>query len=277
MMAAFTSSPTGVLSTKRMWCILWVVAAFSVLCSNGINFRGPPTNSYARFPPWNACTNASISFEFKTTQEEGLLMYVDDGGRYDFMEVMQRSGTVVLQLNIVDGREGKVEIRIGNNVNDGRWHRVEILRNRMETTLLVDGTPSSRYSFGSDFYFGRPTERQPVYFGGLPPELEQSLHTLALPSSLFETRFMGDIRNVLYSNCSCQSVRAALVHSEGVNVYPREACDVRNPCLNQPGCVCISDDNEPKCDCSQIECVAGKSCLKAEIPQYTSYMCLVII
>ena len=43
--------------------------------------------SYARYPKWNACVNASISFEFKTTQDEGLLMYTDDGGKYDFFEV----------------------------------------------------------------------------------------------------------------------------------------------------------------------------------------------
>ena len=43
--------------------------------------------SYARYPKWNACANASISFEFKTTQDEGLLMYTDDGGKYDFFEV----------------------------------------------------------------------------------------------------------------------------------------------------------------------------------------------
>ena len=43
--------------------------------------------SYARFPKWNACVNASISLEFKTTQDEGLLMYTDDGGKYDFFEV----------------------------------------------------------------------------------------------------------------------------------------------------------------------------------------------
>ncbi|ELT97440.1 hypothetical protein CAPTEDRAFT_26965, partial [Capitella teleta] len=158
------------------------------------------SNSFARFPPWDACVNASISFEFKTTQQEGILMYVDDGGRYDFMEIMQRSGTIFLQLNIVDGREGRVEISVGNNLNDGRWHRVEVLRNRMETTLLVDGTPSSRYSFGSDFYFGNPADRKPVYFGGVPPGMADSLHNLALPSVIYETRFEGDIRNVLYSN-----------------------------------------------------------------------------
>ena len=244
---------------SMFWGIL-LVLSYLVLRAQGIYLQGPPRNSYARFPPWDACVNASISFEFKTTQEEGLLMYVDDGGRFDFMEVTQRSGSVTLKLNIVDGREGSVEIQVENNVNNGRWHRVEILRNRMETTLVVDGDPSSRYSFGSDFYFGDPDNRMPVYFGGLPAEMEQDLQNLALPSSLYQTRFKGDIRNVLYANCTCETTRVSMERGEGVNAYPREACDVSNPCRNQAGCVCISEDTAGRCDCSRAsQCVPGKA------------------
>ena len=46
--------------------------------------------AHAQYPKWNACVNASISFEFKTattTQEEALLMYVADGGTFDFIQV----------------------------------------------------------------------------------------------------------------------------------------------------------------------------------------------
>ncbi len=57
--------------------------------ATGITLEGTP-KSFARYPKWNACVNASISFEFKTTQDEGLLMYTDDGGTYDFVEVSTR-------------------------------------------------------------------------------------------------------------------------------------------------------------------------------------------
>ena len=62
----------------------------------GITLEGTD-RSYARFPKWNACVNASISFEFKTTQDEGLLLYTDDGGKYDFVEVNN------LYFNIFNG------------------------------------------------------------------------------------------------------------------------------------------------------------------------------
>ena len=55
--------------------------------TEGLSFQGGTSKSYARFPKWNACVNASISFEFKTLEGDGLLMYTDDKGKYDFFEV----------------------------------------------------------------------------------------------------------------------------------------------------------------------------------------------
>ncbi len=95
-----------------------------------------------------------------------------------------------------------------------------------------------------------------MYFGGLPPQYERDLHQLALPSVLFRTRFRGEIRNVLYGNCSCQTVRAQYLDGHDVTLYPREQCDMRNPC--REGCICVSTDTEPACDCSELECISGK-------------------
>ena len=49
----------------------------------------PSENSYALYPIWSVCLNASLSFEFKTTQQNGLLFYVDDqtGKGSDFIQV----------------------------------------------------------------------------------------------------------------------------------------------------------------------------------------------
>ena len=87
---------------------------------------------YAMYPKWYACINASISFEFKTSEDhKQLLMYADDGGQYDFFEVLlQQGGKLRVTLNIVDGKDGSVRLSFGNTLNDGRWHKVEIRRNR---------------------------------------------------------------------------------------------------------------------------------------------------
>ena len=72
------------------------------------------------------------------------------------LQVMHRLGRVEVNLNIVDGQEGNVEIipQLPGPVNDGKWHRVKIQRKRMETIVTVDGIRSSAFSFGSDFHFG---------------------------------------------------------------------------------------------------------------------------
>ena len=150
-----------------------------------------------------------MSFEFRTTQVEGLLVYVDDGGHYDFIEIIHTSGRVKLVMNIVDGRDGHLRIVSGSNVNDGRWHSVKVTRNRMQIILTVDGVADNRIAFGSDYKFGHVTpsnitdihgevinlqnSSHPVYMGGLPDEFNDHIHSMSLPSSLYQTRFKVNI------------------------------------------------------------------------------------
>ena len=212
--------------------------------------------SYARFPKWNGCINASILFEFKTTTDDAVLLYTDDGGTYDYFEVRLQNGRIHLRLNIVNGTDTSTEMHHGNNLADGRWHRVELRRKRMETILFVDGESVSTTSYGTDFYFGSLNTNSPVYVGGVPVDYIQRLHTLALSSVAFENHFKGWIRNVMYGNCTCQTLRAPYIDGVGVQINPPEACQRRNPC--KEGCICISKDDGPYCDCSEIRCVQGQ-------------------
>ena len=246
----------------------------------GIYLQGTE-RSYARYPKWNACVNASISFEFQTTQQESTLLYVDDGGKYDYFDMLQTNGRVRLLFNIVDGTDGSVQIDLATNVNDGHWHRVEIRRNRMETILTVDEETGSRYAFGSDFHFGdlgRPEARiisanSEVFIGGVPSTYgveDSSLSRLANPEVFWQPRFRGSIRNVLYNNCTCLPVRAPYLGGEDVNLYPREDCEIRNPC--RAGCICVSTDGGSDCDCSERDCQSGKApgiCQEISRPLYS--------
>lgn len=184
-------------------------------------------------------------------------MYTDDNGDYDYVEIMVHSGTVRLRMNIVDGTEGSIEITLGRNVNDGRWHRVEVQRNRMETTLYLDKVHDSRVAFGSDFYFGNISSNNFVYFGGLPWSYNSSLSKLSLPSVFSEPRFEGVIRNVIYGNCTCRPVRGDMLDGDSVSRLPAEGCDVQNDCGK---CLCISGDDGPGCQCVGFSCQQGKIC-----------------
>ncbi len=51
-----------------------------------------------------------------------------------------------------------------------------------------------------DLHFGNVTSNSDVYIGGLPSWYSTKLSSLALPSVVFETRFKGAIRNVVYAD-----------------------------------------------------------------------------
>lgn len=236
--------------------LFWITCQSAILPASALHFPGSRI-SYARYPKWNACPNATISFQFKTTQSDGLLMYTDDHGTYDYLEVIHMSGRVRVTMNIVDGRDSPIQLDTGRDVNDGRWHTVEIHRNRMETVLTVDDVSTSRLAFGSDFYFGNLEQNNDVFFGGLP---DDDLNSLSFPTALFQPRFQGSIRNIMYANCSCVRTRAKFIEGAGVTLSPPETCTERNPCRN--GCVCVSEDEGPTCDCSDLTCTVssqGKS------------------
>lgn len=238
------------LCTLCVLCFVWTLA-------RGVYIRAPSgKESYAQYPKWNACINASLSFEFKTSQGTGILMYTDDGGSYDFFEMSLEGGAARLRINIVDGHDGSVEFQVGQNLNDNKWHRVTLQRNRMETTFSVDQESSKNVSYGSDFYFGKLENNSDVFFGGLPESYMKNLENLALPSVMFSKHLAVEIRNVIYGNCSCEPVRGSLVHGVSLDGRFTEACEQRNPCGD---CLCISADAGPQCQCDETDrCGKGK-------------------
>ena len=245
----------------RVFTIYTIVLFLVIYTTHAIQFT-KTSRTYAKYPKWNACINASLSFEFRTSKTKGLLMYTDDSGRFDYTEILLVDGRVRLRMNIVDGREGSIEITLGERLNNNRWHRVEIQRNRMETTLFVDGKSDSRVAFGSDFSFGEITRNNFVFFGGLPNEYyngdQTKLETLSLPSAFFEPRFGGSMRNIIYGNCSCMPVRAEMIEGDSVSLEPKEACDAENQCGS---CLCISRDDGPGCQCVGFDCPQGECML----------------
>lgn len=152
-------------------------------------------NSYAQFRKWGGGTNGSLEFEFKTDQPNGLLLYTDDGGTYDFFEIKLVEGALRLRYNLGGGAQ---IITVGRNLNDGHWHKVHVQRHEDRTILSVDGVSQMRTSRGKEFNFGRFSTNSDVFVGGMPEWYHTKLALLALPSVVFEPRFSGAIRNLVY-------------------------------------------------------------------------------
>lgn len=239
-----------------LWSLL-VVCLTST--TQALRFLGE-SETYARYPKWHACQNASISFEFRTRQDSALLLYTDDNGRYDYLQLALTKGSIRLWINFVAEENRYVDIEANTDpLDDGQWHRVEIRRNRMETILFVDGSQASKVSVGSDSDFGLdPTQNNYVFFGGIPSSYGDNLRSLALPQAFFSDKFRGDIRNILYFNCSCIPVRASMIEGRGVSRNFPEACEIQNPC--PVDCPCVSVDDGSGCECNyKRECLKGES------------------
>lgn len=170
--------------------------AYSVLTVLGLTCSGFVLDgTYSQFRKWGGGTNGSLEFEFKTEQPNGLLMYTDDGGTYDFFEIKLVEGALRLRYNLGGGAQ---IITVGRNLNDGHWHKVHVQRHEERTILSVDGVSQMRTSRGKEFNFGRFSTNSDIFVGGMPEWYHTKLALLALPSVVFEPRFSGAVRNLIY-------------------------------------------------------------------------------
>lgn len=153
--------------------------------------------TYGQFRKWNAGVNGTLEMEFKTRSPNGLLMYTDDGGTYDFFELKMVEGTMRLRYNLGAGAQ---ILMAGHDLYDGRWHRVAVERRGRVTALSVDNATSTAASAGKELQFGRLASNSAVYVGGMPGWYNGRLTRLALPSVIFEPRFSGAVRNIVYAD-----------------------------------------------------------------------------
>jgi len=196
------SVPPVIVEYRRSYRVLIVsallvsLAASFVTLSAGFQLDGSQ-NSFYTFRKWYTGLNGTLELEFKTEQPNGLVLYTDDGGTYDFFELKLVEGALRLRYNLGGGAQ---IITVGRELHDGHWHKVQVLRNDEQTSLIVDGVSQQRSTKGKEFQFGKFASNSDVYVGGMPNWYSTKLALLALPSVIFEPRFRGAIRNLVYAD-----------------------------------------------------------------------------
>ncbi|CAL8257607.1 unnamed protein product [Lota lota] len=234
-----------VLVMRRGAHVVWVGLLVCCLAEIGTCLEFPGAEGqWARFPVWNACCESEMSFTMKTKSSHGLLVYFDDEGFCDFLELLIQNGKLSLRFSIFCAEPATV--LTDTAVNDSEWHEVTIRRNFKNTTLVVDSevkwveVKSKRRDM---------TVFSHLFVGGIPPELRSV--ALRLTSSVVKDQapFTGWITDI-----KVNKTESAMVNSEGVLA---DLCGAANMCLN--GGVCSLIDNEPSCDCSQTG-FQGKDC-----------------
>ncbi|XP_061911369.1 neurexin-1a isoform X7 [Entelurus aequoreus] len=198
---------------------------------------GAVSNQWGRFPVWNACCESVLSFSLRTHSQEGLLVYLDDEGFCDFLELLLLRGHLRLRFSIFCAEPA--ELQSGVAVSDGRWHAVRVTRDWKNTSLEVDG----RLEGWAEVKSKRRdmTVFSHTYVGGVTSELHSSPLRLTSPSVREHPAFRGWITAV-----SINGSLVALDSSEGVTVTA--GCGPDHQCQN--GGVCSLVNDLAVCDCS---------------------------
>ncbi|XP_030009741.1 neurexin-2-like isoform X6 [Sphaeramia orbicularis] len=221
----------GRCKSKASWLLL---LAGLLLTGMALKYDGGP-GQWTRYAQWDAKATGELSFILKTNISKALVLYLDDGGNCDFLELLIADGRLQLRFTIHCAEPASLHTE--TRINDQRWHRVLLSRNYRETRLVVDNeekvaeVKSKRKEMvvASD-----------LYVGGISPDVRLS----ALTSSTvkYEPPFQG-----LIANLKLGEALPLLLDGQGVLSDLEYICDIHSPCNNKGQC--SVSQGEVLCDC----------------------------
>ncbi|XP_065536989.1 laminin subunit alpha-2 isoform X6 [Lathamus discolor] len=77
----------------------------------------------------------TIEFEVRTTADSGLLFYMARINHADFATVQIKNGLPYFSYDL---GSGDTNTMISNKINDGQWHKIQVVRTKQEGSLIVD-------------------------------------------------------------------------------------------------------------------------------------------
>ncbi|XP_036403703.1 neurexin 2b isoform X5 [Megalops cyprinoides] len=234
---------------RSLWWPLWPLAlAGLVMAVSALEFGGAP-GQWARYGRWEAGSGGELSFSLKTNVSKALVLYLDDGGNCDFLELLIAGGRLQLRFAIHCAEPATVHME--TPVNDDRWHMVLLTRNFRETMLVVDSEAKVAEVRSKRREMAVVSD---LFVGGIPPDVRLS----ALTSSTvkYEPPFQG-----LIANLKVGETPPTLLNSQGIQSDLEYLCTKQNPCLN--GGFCTIQYGEVHCDCTLTR-YRGKYCSEAE-------------
>nr|XP_023413015.1 neurexin-1 isoform X12 [Loxodonta africana] len=254
----------GTALVQRGGCFLLCLSLLLLGCwaelGSGLEFPGAE-GQWTRFPKWNACCESEMTFQLKTRSARGLVLYFDDEGFCDFLElILTRGGRLQLSFSIFCAEPAT--LLADTPVNDGAWHSVRIRRQFRNTTLFIDQVEAKWVEVKSKRR--DMTVFSGLFVGGLPPELRAATLKLTLAAVREREPFKGWIRDVRVNSSQALPVDSGDVKldEEPPSSGGGSPCEGGEEgeggvCLN--GGVCSVVDDQAVCDCSRTG-FRGKDC-----------------
>lgn len=235
----------GSRKAKLLWLLLF---AEFLLRGEALEYEGVP-GQWTRYSQWDAAATGELSFILKTNMSKALVLYLDDGGNCDFLELLVADGRLQLRFTIHCAEPASVHTE--TRVSDLRWHRVLISRHQRETRLLVDNEEKAAEVKSKRKEMAVASD---LYVGGISPDVRLS----ALTSSTvkYEPPFQGFIANLKLGEAL-----PVLLDGQAVRSDLEYICATQSPC-GELG-LCSVSQGEVVCDCSNSS-FRGKYCHEGE-------------
>ncbi|KAM4849397.1 neurexin-2-beta isoform X8 [Urocitellus parryii] len=222
--------------------------------ARSLEFGGGP-GQWARYARWaGAASSGELSFSLRTNATRALLLYLDDGGDCDFLELLLVDGRLRLRFTLSCAEPATLQL--DTPVADDRWHMVLLTRDARRTALAVDGEARAAEVRSKRREMQVASD---LFVGGIPPDVR--LSALTLSTVKYEPPFRG-----LLANLKLGERPPALLGSQGLRGAAADplCAPARNPCANGGLCTVLAP-GEVGCDCSQTG-FGGKFCSEEEHP-----------
>ncbi|XP_039478079.1 neurexin-1a isoform X2 [Oreochromis aureus] len=232
-----------------------------------ITFETP--ESYIILNKWNAKKTGSISFDFRTTEPNGLLLFShgklkqqpkDSKSpqtlKVDFFAIEMLDGHLYLLLDMGSGTTKTKAVN--KKVNDGEWYHVDFQRDGRSGTISINTLRTAYTAPGESEILDLDDN---LYLGGLPENRRGLVFPTEVWTALLNYGYVGCIRD-LFIDGQSKDVRrlAEIQRAAGVkpscSKEPPKQC-LSNPCQNNG--ICREGWNRYVCDCSGTGYL-GRSC-----------------
>ncbi|XP_067319027.1 neurexin 3 isoform X21 [Anolis sagrei] len=249
-----------------------------------INFETP--EAYISLPKWNTKRMGSISFDFRTTEPNGLILFThgkpqerkdsrsQKNTKVDFFAVELLDGNLYLLL---DMGSGTVKVKATQRkANDGEWYHVDIQRDGRSGTISVNSRRTPFTASGESEILDLEGD---MYLGGLPENRAGLVLPTELWTAMLNYGYVGCIRDLFIDGRSknirqlAEQQNAAGVKSSCIRVNSKQ-CD-SYPCKNNA--VCKDGWNRFICDCTGTG-YWGRTCEReASILSYDGSMYMKVV
>ncbi|KAM4721028.1 neurexin-2-beta isoform 14-T14 [Rhinophrynus dorsalis] len=257
-----------------MWSILCLSSLLSFpLHSFSLQFQGAPGQwvRYSRpvLAGGSGGWGEDLTFRIRTNASRGLVLYQDDEGDCDFLELALDGGRPRLRFSISCSEPAVV--RLPRVVSDGLWHGIAIGGSGREGWLSVDGERGAAEVRSKR---REMTLRSDLFVGGLPSDLRLSALTLGLAK--YEPPFLGELESLRLAGkpgilLTSQGVELTEADEKRGKEWERlQTCHGTNPCLNGGRCR-DEEEGDIRCDCRDTG-YHGENCSeedrKMEVPAH---------